>query len=59
MAMTRAEINRRYRERDPGRRKEQDQQYYLHRKLRLDMLKEIEELNETLERKHECSEITV
>jgi hypothetical protein len=57
MALTRAEINRRYRDRDPGRRKEQDRQYYLRRKVRLDKMKEIEELNEALEREDGCNDI--
>ena len=57
MALTRAEINRRYRDRDPERRKEQDRQYYLRRKVRLDKMKEIEELNEALEREDGCNDI--
>ena len=57
MALTRAEINRRYRARDPERRKEQDRQYYLRSKARLDKMKEIEELNEALERADDCNDI--
>lgn len=47
--LTRSEINRRYRIRDPQRFKEQTRRAYLLRKTRLEKIKEIEVLNEILQ----------
>ena len=47
--LTRSEINKRYRIRDPQRFKEQARRAYLKRKIRIEKMKEIEVLNEILQ----------
>ena len=47
--LTRSEINKRYRIRDPQRFKEQTRLAYLKRKIRIEKMKEIEVLNEILQ----------
>jgi len=47
--LTRSEINKRYRIRDPQRFKEQTRLAYLQRKIRIEKMKEIEALNEILQ----------
>lgn len=47
--LTRSEINKRYRLRDPQRFKEQNRRAYLKRKARIETMKEIELLNEVLQ----------
>ena len=47
--LSRAEINKRYRLRDPERFKEQNRKAYMRRKARLETIKEIEILNEVLQ----------
>ncbi len=46
--LTRSEINKRYRIRDPQRFREQNRRAYLKRKVRIETMKEIEVLNEAL-----------
>ncbi|MHC4906883.1 MAG: hypothetical protein ACYTBW_01275 [Planctomycetota bacterium] len=50
MALTRAEISKRYRERDPARLARQNKTYLDRRQNRVLKQKEIEELNEALKR---------
>ena len=50
MALTRAEISKRYRERDPARLARQHKAYMERRQNCVLKQKEIEELNETLDR---------
>jgi hypothetical protein len=47
--LTRSEINKRYRIRNPDRFKEQNRRAYLKRKARFEAMKEIELLNEVLQ----------
>ena len=47
--LTRSEINKRYRIRNPQRFKEQTRLAYLKRKIRIEKMKEIEVLNEILQ----------
>ena len=47
--LTRSEINKRYRIRDPQRFKEQTRRAYLKRKVRIEKMKQIEVLNEILQ----------